>query len=287
MSRLFRRNVRLTVARPAGDGPSGYFTQQANAVQIEKHRVVFEVEKTLHGAPNTTSVEVYNLAERTRAAFEESPLFCILEAGHDGEYAVLAAGDLRRARSEYDGTNWVTRLELGEGRRAYLHARVSRSLGPGTEKLTAVRELAAAMGLVVPAGAAQAVELKERFQRGIALHGRASEQLDRIAAGAGFQWSVQDGVLVMLRAGDVRPGEAFVVSQDTGMIGSPVHGSPPTAGGPAPVLVRMLLAAQVRAGGVIQVESIAHRGQFRVEKVRHAGDTEGPDWTTEVEAKPR
>lgn len=287
MSRLFHRNVRVTLARPRGDGPGGFFTQESNAVVIENLRVVFSVEKNLTSKPNPATIDIYNLAERSRAAVEQRPLHVTLEAGHDGQYARLFAGDLRRGRSERDGVDWVTHLELGEGDRAHNHARVSRSFKAGIDKKAVLRELAGAMGLKIPSNVEDAKELLDRFQSGVSVEGLSSRQMDRLAKSAGFEWSVQDGTLVMLRPSDVRQGEAFVVSQDTGMLGSPVFGSPPTKGGPAPLTVRMLLAAQVAVGGLIQVESIAHRGLFRVERALHTGDTHGDPWDTEMEAKPR
>lgn len=287
MSRLFKRNARLTLARPRGDGAGGFFTQESNALVIEHLRVTTSVEKHLGSQPNTASIAVYNLAEATRGAIDHAPLWVLLEVGYDGEYKRLFAGDLKWGSSQLDGTEWVTKLELGDGHRAHNHARVSRSFKAGVDKRQVLDELAASMGLKIPKSIDDAKELYERFAGGISLQGPSARELDRLAKAAGFSWSVQDGTLTMLRDSDVRPGEAFVVSQDTGMIGSPEFGAPSKKGEKPTLGVRMFLAPEVGAGTLIKVDSRSVKGLFRVERVRHSGDTHGADWITEVEAKPR
>lgn len=287
MSRLFKRAARLTLSRPRGDGPGGFFTQESNAVVVEQPRITFSVEKSLSSKPNTASIAIFNLAEQARAAFAVTPLHVRLEAGHDGEYAQVFAGDLRWGRSAPDGTEWVTTLEASDGGRAHVHARVSRSFKAGVDKRKALAELADTMGLKLPSTVDDARELLDQFQAGVTLQGPSAREMDRLAKSAGFEWSVQDGSLVMLRASDVRPGEAYVVSQDTGMIGSPEFGTPAKKGEPATLTARMLLAPQVGAGMLLKLDTRAIRGLFRTERVLHSGDTHGGDWVTEVEAKPR
>lgn len=284
--RLYKRNVRLTLARPRVSGADGYFTQQANAVVIEDPRVTFTIEKHLGSEPNTCAIEVFNLAENSRAAFERKPLHVRLEGGYDGEYARLFVGDLRFGRSKIDGTEWITRLEVGDGERAFNYARVSRSFKAGVDKRTVLEDIAKSMGLKIPKTLDDARELTDQFASGLTLEGPSHKELTRLAKSMGMTWSVQDGTLQVLRSTDVRADRAIVVSESTGMIGSPELGTPKQPGG-APILsVQMLLAPEVTPGGRIKMESRAIRGIFRVERVVHTGDTDprGP-WMTEIEAK--
>lgn len=287
---LYGRNARLTLARPRGGGADSYFTQEANAVEITELRVSFQITKSLGSEPNTCVIEVYNLADVSRTAIERRPLHVQLEAGYDGEYARIFTGDLRWGSSTHESVDWVTRLEVADGDRAYNHARVKRSFKAGVDKKTVLDDIAKSMGWKgLPKSLDDARELVEQFSSGVTLQGPSRVEMDRVLKSAGMSWSVQDGQLQILRSTDVRRDRAFVVSQDTGMIGVPVYGAPKKAG-EAPILsVKMLLAPEVLPGGRIQLatKNKSINGFFRVERVVHTGDTDPRgEWQTEIDAKP-
>ncbi len=306
MADLFDRAVAVTVAKP-----TGFFDEGVNAVVVQNLRVQFDVEKHLGAEPNTCQVAIDNLAEQTRGLFQTKPLRVRLEAGFGGQVQRLFAGDLRWGASKRDGANWRTELELGDGERAYKHARVRRSYRAGVDVRTALNETAKSMDLTLPAEAAGLRELAGQFASGLSIAGSSSAQLSRLLAPFGLTWSVQDGRLQILSADGTRPGEALLISQDTGMIGSPEYGPPAvpprvastdrepsdTPRAPSaskirrdsrkPVLtVRTLLYPSATPGGRIKVESQAINGLFKVLRVRHHGDTHGADWETEIEALP-
>ena len=125
MARLYNRSASLTIARPT----SGEFTLAPlpNAIEISGLSMSFKIEKSLEPGPNTCEVIVFNLAENTRAEFQRKPLHVILEAGYDDVTSRLFAGDMRWARSSREGPDWQTKILIGDGDRAYRHARMNRS----------------------------------------------------------------------------------------------------------------------------------------------------------------
>lgn len=285
MTRLFRRQVALTVARP-GAAPNFFTVDGANAIQISELRVAFNVEKKLGGKPNVCTAQVFNLAERTRAEFQARPLYVRLEAGYENDVRRLFTGDLKFGHSEKSGNDWITEMTLGDGARAYSEARVSRSFRSGTKRRAALAELADAMGLDVPSNAAEFAELDVEFASGVALSGSAARELTRIASAAGLDWSIQDGRLQLLREADVRADEAIEISEATGMIGSPEMG-PPTKKRKRPLLtVRTLLDPRITPGGRVLVKARSEGGLCKVIRVQHTGDTHGPDWYSTAEAVP-
>ena len=301
MAELFGRAVALTIAKP-----TGFFLQQgSNALVIRDMRVQFEIEKHLGREPNTCRVQVTNLAENTRAAVQVKPLHVRLEAGYAGQVQRLFTGDLRWAHSQRVDADWVTELELGDGERAFRHARVNRSYRAGVDVRTALAETAKSMGLTLPAEAAGLRSLSEQFAAGLSLSGVAAEEMTALLAPFGLSWSVQDGRLQILTADGTRADQALLISQDTGMIGSPEFG-PPDAAAPStrestqppttarivrdsrkPVLtVRTLLKPTLIPGGKILVQARAVKGLFKVTTVRHQGDTHGEPFESEIEAIP-
>lgn len=283
MTRLYKRRVTLTVARLV---PDAFFTVESNAVVIRDLRVAFSVQRSLESSPNTAEVTVSNLAERTRAAFQEKPLLVTLDAGYDDNEDRLFSGDLLYARPKKLPVDWEVTMQLGDGARAHRHARVRRSFKAGVKLKDALSETAASMGLRIPDSVSDARELLSSFSSGLTLEGPSERELSRLLGPTGLQWSVQDGALQILRDRDHRRDEAVVVSENTGMVGSPESGSPRQRGEQPTLTVSKSLDPRITPGCRIQVESKVARGLYRVERVTHVGDTHGSEWTTKIEAKP-
>jgi hypothetical protein len=283
MTRLFKREVELTLARPvAGE----FFAEQPNAIIVRDLRVQFSIEKHLKSEPNACTVTISNMAEGTRAEVQRKPLKVTLAAGYDGELERVFTGDLRFAESKKQGVEWETVLQLADGDRAFRHARVNRSFRSGVSGKDVLSDLANSFGLRIPTSAADAKELTKQFTGGMTLSGPTSREMDRLTASTGLTWSIQDGSLQLLRKGQANAGVAIPVSQDAGLIDVPEFGAPKQKGEPPVLSFRMLLYPGMRPGGRILMQSRNVRGDFVVQRLVHTGDTHGGDWTTSVEAIP-
>jgi hypothetical protein len=299
MARLFKRAAAVTLAKP-----TSFFAQEVgNAIVVRDLHVRFEIEKHLGSDPNTCTLMIDNLAERTRAAVQVKPLHVRVDAGYDGEVARLFTGDLRFGSSMQTGpggTEWTTTLQVADGDRANRFARVSRSYRAGVDVRTAVTEAARALGLEVPRDVATSPDLARQFAAGLTLHGNAASELTRLLDRVGLSWSVQDGQLVILSDSSTTADRAIVLSND--LIGSPELGAPLTppttattstktqagirASGKPILNARCLLHPGITPGRKVKIEAAAIKGVFKVRRVVHRGDTHGSEWTTEIEATP-
>ena len=286
----YLRRARLTIVRPRPDpstGAGAYFgLQRENALAIENLRIQFDIQKSLGSSPNTCELTVTNVAEGTRDQLAVTPLVAILEVGYgDGELQRIASGDVIRVVHERDGSDWTTKLQLRDGGRALAHARAEVTYRQGATVASVVRSVAASMGLRLPPAADNLPGMQVGMAAAATLAGRASEELSRLLAPLGLGWWVQDGDLVVLQARGIRPGEAIVIDEAAGMLGSPKWGNPPKPGKRPPLSVECLLFPELEPGRQIQVKSRVANGQFKVTKVGHAGDTHGGGWMTSVEAR--
>lgn len=280
MTRQYHRQCRVTIAKP-----TGFFSQStANAIVVEGLRVQFRVEKHLGKNPNTGEITITNLAERTRAELDDR-LHLQLEVGYDGGYARLFSGDVRDANSRKNGSEWETRLELGNGERAYRHARIRRAFKGGVSTADAVRELARAMGLKSPPNRVLN-QLGREFVGGLSLSGSAAAELDRVLTPIGKRWSIQDDRLQILGESEVRSEQALVL--DAGIVDSPEIGATGSGRKRRRVLtLTHLLRPDIIPGGKIQVTSRQFKAAlFKVERADFEGDTHGVPWYVRVEAKP-
>jgi hypothetical protein len=286
MPALFQRRCALILAPPVPgtlQAPSA-----ANGIQITDLRVQFKVTKTITKEPNTAEIQVYNLAQATRAKLQSRGTRVILLAGYDKDVPQLPqvfSGDSRTIDHTRDGADWVTKIQCGDGERNYRFALVSESFKPGAAIAGILRKAIAAMAVDPGNSEAKITQVVDQYVSGYAMHGKASAELDSILTGQGLEWSIQDGRMQILAPGESTTESAVTVNAGSVIIGSPEHGTPEALGGAGILKVKFLLQAMVRPGRKIAVRSQAVNGFFRAEKVVHTGDTHGGDWYTEVEAR--
>ncbi len=301
--RLFKASAKVTAYRSVAGTPGGFvaanpqfFDQLPNAIEIENLRVQFEIEKSLDKEPNKCTVTVTNASPSTRVDLQAKPLIVLVQAGYDGELRYLFKGDLRYGFSHQDGTEWLTEMQLADGDRAYRYAQISKSYRKGMTVVSALRDCAKSMGLAIDTNTAISPELQAEFASGRSLWGDTRDELTRLLAPYGYQWSIQNGRLTILKDGQTTPGQAIVVAEHTGMIGSPEFSVPEQAAASSsgkprknnyPKLqIRMLLYPELTPGMTINVQANAINGMFRVERVKHTGDTaDDGEWETAIEAK--
>lgn len=248
-------------------------------------RVTFKVEKKGTADPNTCQVSIYNLNEESRAQLRKlDRARLILSAGFPATFALLFSGDLRRPNGIQDvreGPDDVTLLECGDGERAYQEARFTGSFAKGTKAVDVARSMAKSLGVGLGnleeamAGGNYRLGLSE-YAFGYAAHGASANELFRVLRGLGFEASIQDGQLQVLRPGQVARGKQLLLSTFNGnVIGSPRYKSPDKKGGAPTLKLRAHLDANLRPGVGVQVESRDVNGSFRVKAVSHSGDTHG------------
>jgi hypothetical protein len=281
VSQLFNRLVRVTVIPTViGKYQTG---DTVDAIVIENLRVQFKVAKDNKPEPNTAEILISNLSEQTRARLSDKGTRVILEAGYPGTLAQLFSGDATFVDQLRDGADWVTKIECGDGERAYNRARVNESFAPDTEASHVVTTVAKRIGLDIGNLQDQSEQIKGQFSNGYSARGTAATVLNKLLKAQGLEWSIQDGTLQVLQPGKPNKDLAIELSPESGLIGSPSHGTPGERGDPPTIKIKSLLEPSFRPGGTVNLQSASQKGSFRIEKVEHTGDTEGADWYSELE----
>lgn len=290
--RLFNRTVELTIySQPstkseAQTATPDFFTKQSNAIQITGMRVKFEIKKNLGKEPNTCTCSVYNLSEDTRRALDKKPLYATLRAGYDGVPRLLFQGHITFVQSRREGTEWETKMQIGDGQRAYSCARMSRSYSGTVTAYQVLNDCAASLGMALPQEARKDPALQQQLSASIVAHGPTRDVLTRILAPYGYGWSMQNGKLVVLSDLQTTGIAPRVIDQEAGMIGTPERGIPRRPGDPSDVSIDCLLYPEIQPGERIETDSQSLTGQFKVTDVMHSGDTHGSEWQTRIKALP-
>lgn len=280
MSRQYLRQARLRV------GANGLLENE-----FDGFRIVFRIEKSLNPTPNTSTISIFNLSKDSRTRFEAKGAICSLGVGYDGNVEQIFIGNIAKATTKKQGTDWITEIECGDGEKAFKEAKLDVSLPAGANAQDVLGKLGDAFKGVQDGGVTAVKDVLltqfKSFGTGLVLSGSASEVLDSLTKTVGLEWSIQDGELQILEQDKALLGQAFVASASTGLIGSPgaikTAGQDPqaTEGG---IEFSMLLQPALKPGRQVRVESELLTGTYRVAKVNHEGDSHGGSWISKCEA---
>ncbi|SEO76230.1 hypothetical protein SAMN02800692_1985 [Luteibacter sp. UNC138MFCol5.1] len=244
-------------------------------IEIDALRVAWDIKKTSDAKPNPGKIRVWNLSrEHMNLLVSKQYTRARLFVGYS-ELRQIFVGDIIHASAVRDNLDFITELECGDGDAAYKNSHVSLSLAAGATDQQVFGELAKTMQGVGPGTAG--FSRKRALPRGKVLSGNTRDHLGALAANHDAEWSIQDGELVMLPASQVLSDEAVVLSEDTGMIGSPEA----TDDG---LEITSLVNPDLRIGGLVKVDSIvsAYNGVFKVTSIEYSGDLAGSEWFSKV-----
>ncbi|WP_142850870.1 hypothetical protein [Telmatospirillum sp. J64-1] len=284
-ARQWRRACSLIVGADAGQG-----------LDLEGLRITFATHKGDIETPNSATITVYNLAPATASRIGGEFSRVILSAGYEGAMGTLFDGQIRQVRrGRENGTDSWLEITAADGDRAYNHAVVSRTLAAGARPAD---QVGVAMGAFAAHGAkpGHVGDLGgQPLPRGKVLYGMARDVMRNVADDREASWSIQDGQVQMVPLRGYLPGEAVVLTHETGLLDAPEQ----TDQG---IKLRCLLNPRLRIGGRVRLDNASilrartdlkvaafdraapldSDGFYRIIRADHTGDTHGQDWFTDL-----
>lgn len=279
---LFNRKVKVTIASPVKED---FKSISVDVLEVEDLRVQFKVDKTTGKEPNTAEVIISNLCSERRANIQKAGGKFILQAGYDSGVGQLFIGDIRNVDHRRDGANWHTFIKSGDGERAFRFARVNETFRAGTSAGDIVLRLATLLGVGTGNASLVAGSLVAQYVNGFTSFGSVAAELERVLTAHGITWSIQDGELQLVRSTDVGALLIPDLSPDTGLIGSPEFGAADKNKGTV-IKAKSLIQPRIAPGGRVRLNSERYKGEVKVTKVSHDGDTAGGNWYTSFEGVP-
>lgn len=270
---------------------------------LDQNRITFKVENRIRPKPQPPAAEinVYNLSEETRGQFKMRDfaarnVVVLLEAGYRGLekgaapiYGTLFSGQVRTLDHIRNGAEWITRIQCLGGARAWKHT-TTRSFGPGVTLRTVITAVATDTGLLLgnlEEALDDWLENDPPFRKGWSQHGMAVTELTKLLHAHGFVWTVQEGALLVAKKDEGLPRTAILISEETGMIGSPERGAPDRSLLVSPLKVQKALDPSITPGARLKLKSKSvDLGEFYATLILHSGDTHGDEWVTRIETRP-
>lgn len=273
-----------------------------NAIDLSELRIRFAVRRGDFRTPNSADIRVYNLNEDTVQRVQKEFERVVLQAGYAGNYGTIFDGTIKQVRRGRESqTDTYIDITAADGDSAYNFAVMNVTLAAGS---TAQDHLEQALASMSSRGITmgETAELSaSKLARGKVFYGMTRDFLDILGKTQDVSWSIQDGKLTLIPNNAYLPGEAVVVTAETGMIGLPEQ----TQNG---ITVRTLLNPGIRIGKRLQIDNasiqlyryglslnaaksnafvaqqsnVADDGFYKAIVVDHYGDNRGDTWYTDT-----
>lgn len=272
MSLLFDRRYRLRFGQPNGDKR-----------EVNNLRIVFDVERSSDSGANTGTIQVWNLSDKSISELQRPGCNVTLEAGYGTEIGMIFSGNDLKLLVRRALPNVIVEIRAQDGGEQLRTQVVNASFEPGTILRNVVESLIGAFKDIVK-NPQDLLSLESlTLPKGFNATGKVKQLLDEMLGSRGFQWSVQDNEIRIVADDSLADtGAAIKLTAETGLVGSPTR----TEDG-ANVLA--LLNARIRPYRELRIESslASVTGSYKVDKVRHRGDSWGRDWYTMAECRAR
>lgn len=267
-------------------------------IPINGLRVAFSITKSLSRTANSAVIKIWNMSQNHRNQIKDFGDRVTLYAGYEienGNFAgpsVLFNGNSTAVSHFFDPPEIVTVLECGEGEYSVNQERIALSYGANTPALTILSGIATEMGLIFegPPPVANVV-----YRQGYKFAGMGVDALTSVCNKINCQHSIQNrgevqDYLQVIPVNGTLQTAIIQVNQTNGMQGIPqrftykrqaLFMETPTTGYKVPVALNPFILP----GSRIDLASyhLNFRGPYRVETVRHEGDTFGNSWSSNLE----
>lgn len=282
----FFREAMLSI-RIRNDDFTGYIA----TILIKGLRVSFSIIKSLSSTTNSATIKIWNLSQDNRNLIKDFGDEVTLYAGYrdEGGAQVLFVGDTSTVYHIYDLPEIVSVLECGDGEKYINQIRVSLTFAGDVQARTIISSIASQMGI-------QFVEFASSqnliYRQGFKFIGMGKDALDIVTQKLQLQWSVQNNQLQVIPLNGTISEPIIQVNQANGMQGIPQRFTYRALDLYRSIdkrntgyKVNVALNPFILPGSKIDLASshLNFRGPYRVDTVRHDGDTFGSVWTSQLE----
>jgi hypothetical protein len=278
---LFNRVATLLIGEPGS--PEGLL--------IKELHITFKIKKTEKPETNTCEIEVYNLSESSRKKIYKLRDIIILQVGYLDNSELLEnifTGNITNLNHLRQGPDWITKMESNDGENDLNNKKVTLKYKEGTGAKQVLNDLINTFG--IPKDFISNLT-DIQFGKGFSFEGMAKDAFNKLANKLGFNWSIQDRKLQIIKNGDSTDKPVIFLSPKSGLIGSPEYLEDLSDSQDAGATdkrpgwrVNSLLYPGATIGGKIEIESqeIKKGSIFKIINIEHAGDTHGNDWNTSL-----
>lgn len=204
-------------------------------------------------------ITIYNLSDSTIKQFKSDAELTI-EAGYEGDTGLVFSGNIKKVSTKRENADKVTTIKVACGTNS--NETVNMSFGKGTKASYILSKLIQKTGLAVGR-----FEIKSDYiyKNGETINTSLQSAISTYAEVCGVQTIIVNGVINCCDTSAFNQVQ-FVISESTGMIGSP---SPFEDQEEKGYDVEMLLQHRMTAGALVELQSEQYSGKFHVKSGTH------------------
>jgi hypothetical protein len=197
--------------------------QSGNALDVSELRCTFSICKKANQATNYADISIYNLDAPTEQAIIKEGYKVIVLAGYqDGAFGKIFEGEVFQPLWEREGVvDYKLTLHCIDGDSFMNGNFVEAALASGYDYSLMIQTMAAKARTKMPVGSITESLSDSKAPRGRILFGDPREMLRNIARDNNASFFSEHGLLHMANIVDVPSGDAFVLSPESGLIGTP------------------------------------------------------------------
>lgn len=291
MTRQYLRQCQLLLGSDGGEG-----------LDVSELRVQFSIVKGSIQTVNVADITIFNPSMDTVHRVRDEFTRVVLTAGYPGNAGVIFDGNIRWKRYGRESqTDTYLHLQAAEGDEGMNFGVVSHTLNAGYTKEDEYEAALISMRDYGITGGPKPTYSQQKSARGKVLFGSVKEWMREHSKSTYATVSVQGTQLQVVSMLAYLPGEAVVLTSETGLIGFPQL----TFNG---VQARCLLNPAITINGRVQIDqksiqdialsqgflasarqagdrsilTPAADGFYKVVAIQHIGDTRGNEWYTDI-----
>jgi len=275
----FLRQVEVTIGPKGGEG-----------VKINGLKIAFEIEKTDKPEANTGKISIYNLSKETHDKICVAGNHCTLKAGYlDETITAIMFGDVVKGLRKKSGPDYITEIEIKDGRVSVMGGLVSVSYAVDTDALTIVQDLIDAIGL--PSKGTDLIPSDATYHGAFSDIGLASDILRKVLNKFDLRYTVQNEMIYILKDGEASESTGLRLSTETGLLTIPQPVSDKTeetnveADAANKWQFKTMLFPQLIPGAACKVESSAITTEMKIMTAKFTGDNWTSDFIIDIEAE--
>lgn len=212
MANQYLRHCSLIVADDAGKG-----------IELNQLAIKFVVHHGTYTFPHHADIRIYNLDRDTQNRLVTEFTKLRIMAGYDGNFGIIFQGAIKQVRiGRENGTDGFTDIFAADGDSMHNFGTVNMTLPAGytqQQVWTTLGGLAA--GFDVRQAPLVSPPLPNRSPRGKVMYGQMRDYLRDFANTNGQLVTVDGGMLTAMPLLAYKPGDAVVINEHSGMVGSP------------------------------------------------------------------
>lgn len=232
----------------------------------DKFDIEFDVPFSNSATPDVAEITIYNLSDSSIASIK-GKAYTHLNVGYGNDVGSILVGNIEAIETHSNGVDRVTRISVSDGATEWRNKKVDKTYKKGAKASYMMRDLAKSLGLEV---ATISPTKDKTYDSGKTFSGTIGSALVELADDTNSKIFV-DKTKLYIREDAKGTNTGFILSSDTGMIGSPESSFREIDGKNVQFYnVKSLLNHRISTDSIIKIESKYVRGEFRVVSGEHS-----------------